>query len=150
MARKKGTVVVTLELSFHRLPSSPNNFLPHAKYTHPLLRPSKFLSHYGISLMFSISISKSRPGVLCSSDAVPQVQLPESSSSWSELKRQMICSHTLNTQTQGPETDSGWSQQTFLFQTGGRGERAGTRPFNSEIEVDTCHQFLHDNKVLLL
>lgn len=51
-----------------------------------------------------------------SSDAVPQVQLLESYSSWSELKRQIICSHTLNTQTQDTETDSGSPQIHILIQ----------------------------------
>lgn len=44
-------------------PSGPNKFLPHAKYTHPLLRPSKVSSHYGISLMSRILISNSGPSV---------------------------------------------------------------------------------------
>lgn len=45
-------------------PSGPNTFLPHANYTHPLLRPSKVSSHYGISLMSRISVSNSGPGVI--------------------------------------------------------------------------------------
>lgn len=63
-------VVATLESSYHRPPSDPSNSLPHAKYTHPLLRPSKLSSHYGISLMVSVSVSKPGPGVL----VAPQMQ----------------------------------------------------------------------------
>lgn len=44
--------------------------LPHAKYTHPLLRPSIVSSHYGISLMSRILISNSGPGV----SEAPQMQ----------------------------------------------------------------------------
>lgn len=61
---RKQLMVATSETSYHRPPSDPNKSLPHAKYTHPLLRPSKVSSQYGISLMSRISISKSGPGVV--------------------------------------------------------------------------------------
>lgn len=49
----------------------PQQLPPTCKiHTHPLLRPSKFSFHYGISLMFRISISNSGPGVM----EAPQMQ----------------------------------------------------------------------------
>lgn len=62
--------MATLETSYHMPPPGPNRSLPHAKYTHPLLRPSKVSSHYGISLMSRILTSNSGPGVI----EAPQMQ----------------------------------------------------------------------------
>lgn len=68
--KERNVRVATLETSYHRPPSDPNKSLPHANHTHPLLRPSKVSSHYGISLMSRISISNSGPGVV----EAPQMQ----------------------------------------------------------------------------
>lgn len=62
--------MATLETSYHMPPPGPNRSLPHAKYTHPLLRPSKVSSHYGISLMSRILTSNSGPGMI----EAPQMQ----------------------------------------------------------------------------
>lgn len=57
-------MVGTLETRYHIPPFGPNKSFPHAENTHPLLRPSKVSSLYGISLMSRILISNSGPCVI--------------------------------------------------------------------------------------
>lgn len=93
-------MMATLETSYHTPPSGPKS-LPHAKYTHPLLRPSKVSAHYGISLISRILISNSGPGVI----EAPQMQFLRDSY-WSiaplDLNRETnyLLPHTQHTNVQ--------------------------------------------------
>ena len=148
MARKEKTAAGLFGVK--QLPQTTlwaHNSLPHAKYTHPLLRPSKFSSHYGISLVFSISISKSGPAWLellrCSSSGTATGVL--FLLIWIK-ETDYLLPHTQHTNTGHWD----WLRVTtidILIQNVRQGGKE--QEWGHFWNLDKSHQFLNDNEVPL-